>query len=135
MGTITQDLDLFRMPVTLHIETDGNPEEKQIEVVGASSEFAVDTLRQAAQRTRRNVGTASLTLHSSVNYMDSSGPHTLALPDQTLAVGQALNLQLGSAVQLPANSRLRQSVFQLRRRLQLPAAGHRKCGHHRQLRF
>ena len=31
------------MPVTLHIETDGNPEEKQIEVVGTSSEFSVDT--------------------------------------------------------------------------------------------
>ena len=42
-GTVTQDLDLFRMPVTLHIETDGNPEEKQIEVVGTSSEFSVDT--------------------------------------------------------------------------------------------
>ena len=50
----------------------------------------------------RNIGTASLTLHSSVNYMDSSGPHTLALPDQALAAGQALNLQLNSVVQLPA---------------------------------
>jgi len=43
MGTITQDLDLFRMPVTLHIETNGNPEEKQVEVVGTSSDFSVDT--------------------------------------------------------------------------------------------
>lgn len=43
MGTVNQDLDLFRMPVTLHIETDGNPEDKQIEVVGTSSEFSVDT--------------------------------------------------------------------------------------------
>ena len=43
MGTITQDLELFRMPVTLHIETDGNPEDKDIEVVGTSSEFSVDT--------------------------------------------------------------------------------------------
>jgi tetratricopeptide (TPR) repeat protein len=43
MGTVTQDLELFRMPVTLHIETDGNPEDKQIEVVGTSSEFSVDT--------------------------------------------------------------------------------------------
>jgi hypothetical protein len=50
----------------------------------------------------RNVGTASLTLHSSVNYMDGSGPHTLVLPDEVLAVGQALNLQPSSAVQLPA---------------------------------
>ena len=46
MGTISQDLDLFRMPVTLHIETNGNPEEKQVEVVGTSSEFSVDTFGQ-----------------------------------------------------------------------------------------
>ena len=43
MGKIAQDLDTFHMPVTLHIETEGNPEEKQIEVVGTSSEFSVDT--------------------------------------------------------------------------------------------
>ncbi len=43
MGTITQDLELFRMPVTLHIETEGNPEDKDIEVIGTSSEFTVDT--------------------------------------------------------------------------------------------
>ena len=30
------------MPV-LHIETDGNPEDKKVEVVGTSSEFSVDT--------------------------------------------------------------------------------------------
>ena len=46
MGKVTQDLDLFRMPVTLHIDTNGNPEEKQIEVVGTSSEFSVDTFGQ-----------------------------------------------------------------------------------------
>ena len=40
MGKISQDLDLFRMPVTLRVETEGNPEEKTIEVVGTSSEFA-----------------------------------------------------------------------------------------------
>ena len=43
MGKITQDLDLFRMPVVLRVETEGNPEEKVIEVVGTSSEFAVET--------------------------------------------------------------------------------------------
>jgi tetratricopeptide (TPR) repeat protein len=43
MGKVTQDLDTFRMPVTLRIETEGNPEEKQVEVVGTSSEFSVDT--------------------------------------------------------------------------------------------
>jgi len=43
MGKISQDLDTFRMPVTLKIETEGNPEEKRIEVVGTSSEFIVET--------------------------------------------------------------------------------------------
>lgn len=43
MGKIAQDLDTFRMPVTLRIETEGNPEEKRVEVVGTSSEFSVDT--------------------------------------------------------------------------------------------
>jgi aminopeptidase N len=43
MGKVAQDLDTFRMPVTLHVETEGNPEEKTIEVVGTSSEFAMET--------------------------------------------------------------------------------------------
>ncbi len=42
-GKISQDLDTFRMPVDLHIETEGNPENKRIEVMGTSSEFSVDT--------------------------------------------------------------------------------------------
>jgi len=33
----------FACPWTLHIETNGNPEEKQVEVVGTSSDFSVDT--------------------------------------------------------------------------------------------
>jgi tetratricopeptide (TPR) repeat protein len=43
MGKISQDLDTFRMPVDLRIETEGKPEEKRVEVVGTSSEFSVDT--------------------------------------------------------------------------------------------
>jgi tetratricopeptide (TPR) repeat protein len=43
VGKVAQDLDTFRMPVLLRIETEGNPEEKRIEVVGTSSEFSVDT--------------------------------------------------------------------------------------------
>ncbi len=43
MGKVSQDLDLFRMPVDLRIETEGNPEEKRIEVSGTSSEFTVET--------------------------------------------------------------------------------------------
>ncbi|HML15518.1 MAG TPA: M1 family aminopeptidase [Bryobacteraceae bacterium] len=43
MGKITQDMDTFRMPITMRIETEGNPEEKKVEVVGTSSEFAIET--------------------------------------------------------------------------------------------
>jgi hypothetical protein len=43
MGKIAQDLDTFRMPVDLKIETEGNPETQKVEVVGTSSEFSVDT--------------------------------------------------------------------------------------------
>lgn len=43
MGKVAQDLDTFRMPVELKIETEGNPENKKVEVVGTSSEFSVDT--------------------------------------------------------------------------------------------
>jgi aminopeptidase N len=43
MGKIAQDLDTFRMPVDLKIETEGNPEEKRVEVAGTSSEFLVET--------------------------------------------------------------------------------------------
>jgi tetratricopeptide (TPR) repeat protein len=43
VGQITQDLDLFRMPVELKIDTDGKTEEKRIDVVGTDSAFSVDT--------------------------------------------------------------------------------------------
>ena len=43
VGKINQDLDTFRMPVELKIETEGNPEDKRVEVTGTSSEFSVDT--------------------------------------------------------------------------------------------
>ena len=42
-GKVTQDMDTFRMPIELKIETEGNPEQKRVEVIGSSSEFSVDT--------------------------------------------------------------------------------------------
>ena len=42
-GEISQDLDLFRMPVDLKIDTDGKTENKKIEVVGTNSPFAIET--------------------------------------------------------------------------------------------
>jgi tetratricopeptide (TPR) repeat protein len=42
-GTVKQDLDTFRSPIELLVETEGKPEMKTIEVVGAESEFSVTT--------------------------------------------------------------------------------------------
>jgi hypothetical protein len=43
IGFINQDLDLFRMPVDLRVETDGKTENQKIDVVGTDSQFVVDT--------------------------------------------------------------------------------------------
>src|SRR6204780_4543249 len=43
VGEIAQDLDLFRMPVDLRIDTDGKTEDKKLEVVGTNSTFAIET--------------------------------------------------------------------------------------------
>jgi tetratricopeptide (TPR) repeat protein len=42
-GEIAQDLDLFRMPVDLRIDTDGRTENKRLEVVGTNSAFSIET--------------------------------------------------------------------------------------------
>jgi hypothetical protein len=43
VGEISQDLDLFRMPVELRIDTDGKTETKRIEVIGTNSPYVVET--------------------------------------------------------------------------------------------
>jgi hypothetical protein len=43
IGEINQDLDLFRMPVELRIETEGKTEVQKINVVGTDTQYVVDT--------------------------------------------------------------------------------------------
>ena len=43
IGEVQQDLDLFRMPVELRVETDGRTEIKKVDVVGSNSQFVIDT--------------------------------------------------------------------------------------------
>ena len=42
-GSISQDLDLFRMPVELRIETDGRTETRRVDVSGQESPYSVET--------------------------------------------------------------------------------------------
>jgi hypothetical protein len=43
IGEINQDLDLFRMPVELRIETDGKTVNQRVDVVGTDTQYVVDT--------------------------------------------------------------------------------------------
>jgi hypothetical protein len=43
VGQVQQDLDLFRMPVQLKIDTDGKTEDKTIDVVGTDSTYTIET--------------------------------------------------------------------------------------------
>ena len=43
VGKIHQDLDTFRMPVEVKVDTEGNPETKKILVTGTTSDFNFDT--------------------------------------------------------------------------------------------
>jgi Peptidase family M1 domain/Tetratricopeptide repeat len=43
IGEINQDLDLFRMPVQLVVETDGKTVDQKVDVVGTDSHYVVDT--------------------------------------------------------------------------------------------
>ena len=43
IGSVSQDLDLFRMPVELRIETDGKTEIRRVDVSGTDSQYSVET--------------------------------------------------------------------------------------------
>jgi len=43
IGQVQQDLDLFRMPVDLRVETDGKTENQKVDVVGTDTQYVVDT--------------------------------------------------------------------------------------------
>jgi hypothetical protein len=43
VGEVTQDLDLFRMPLEVKVDTDGQTEMKRIDVVGTESAFSIET--------------------------------------------------------------------------------------------
>jgi aminopeptidase N len=43
VGKVQQDLDTFRMPVEVRVDTEGNPETKKILVSGTTSAFEIDT--------------------------------------------------------------------------------------------
>jgi hypothetical protein len=49
VGSISQDLDLFRMPIELRIETDGKTEIRRVDVSGTNSQYSVETFGRPRQ--------------------------------------------------------------------------------------
>jgi hypothetical protein len=43
VGSVSQDLDLFSMPVELRIETEGKPEQRRVDLSGTESRYSVET--------------------------------------------------------------------------------------------
>ena len=43
VGSVSQDLDLFRMPVDLKVETDGKTETRKIDISGTDSAYTIET--------------------------------------------------------------------------------------------
>ena len=43
VGSVTDDLDLFKMPVELRIETEGKTEDRRVDLSGADSSYTVET--------------------------------------------------------------------------------------------
>jgi tetratricopeptide (TPR) repeat protein len=124
-GEISQDLDLFRMPVDLRIDTDGKTEDKRIEVVGTNSPFTVETFgrprRIAVDPDHRVLTNSSdVKLRSSIlrgQAMQQQGDLTGAL----LEFNKALDLNKNSSL---AHYRIAE-IFFLQRNYQSSANSYR----------
>lgn len=127
VGQITQDLDLFRMPVELKIDTDGKTEEKRIDVVGTDSAFTVDTFG----RPRR------ITLDPNNNLLKNSSDIKLrAAIQRGVGLVQQGDLagalgEFNKALEINKNSSLAHyriaEVFFLQHNYQASANGYRDC--------
>jgi hypothetical protein len=125
-GEISQDLDLFRMPVDLRIDTDGKTENKRVEVVGTTSAFSIETFgrpRRIAVDPDHHVLTNSsdVKLRASIlrgQAMQQQGDLTGAL----LEFNKALDLNKNSSL---AHYRIAE-VFFLQRNYQSSANAYRE---------
>jgi len=125
-GEISQDLDLFRMPVDLRIDTDGKTENQRVEVVGTNSPFSIETFgrprRIAVDPDHRVLTNSSdVKLRASIlrgQAMQQQGDLTSAL----LEFNKALDLNKNSSL---AHYRIAE-VFFLQRNYQSSANAYRE---------
>jgi hypothetical protein len=127
VGAISQDLDLFRMPVDLKIDTDGRTEDKRIEVVGTDSPFSVETFgrpRRIAIDPENRVLTNSKDVKLRSSILRGQG-----LTQQGDLAGALL--EFNKALQVNKNSSLAHyriaEVFFLQKNYQASANAYREC--------
>jgi tetratricopeptide (TPR) repeat protein len=126
-GEISQDLDLFRMPVDIRIDTDGKTENKRIDVVGTTSPFTIETFgrpRRISVDPDHHVLTNSsdVKLRASIlrgQAMQQQGDLSGALTEYN----KALDLNKNSSL---AHYRIAE-VFFLQRNYQSSANAYREC--------
>lgn len=127
VGSLSQDLDLFAMPVELRIETEGKTVNRRVDLAGNSAEYSIET---AEQPTRIQVdpddwilkSTPELTLKTDVLL----GQEALALGDAAGAIAayqRALGVDRGSSL---ANYRLAE-VYNSEKNYQAAANSFRDC--------
>src|SRR6266496_395651 len=127
VGAITQDLDLFRMPVDLKIDTDGKTEERRIEVVGTDSPFTIETFGRPRRivvdpDNRVLTNSADIKLRSSIlrgQGLIQQGDLAGALSEFNKALEVNKNSSLG-------HYRIAE-VFYLQRNYQAAANAYREC--------
>jgi tetratricopeptide (TPR) repeat protein len=88
-GTIKQDLDTFRMPVEILVETDGKPEIKKVDVVGPETNFSVSAFGKP-KTTKIDPGQRILRISDEirVSIFIAKGDELRKLGEPTDAIGQ-----------------------------------------------
>jgi hypothetical protein len=127
IGTVSQDLDLFSMPIELRIETEGKTEDRRIDISGSEAQYSIETF---GRPTKIVLDPDNWLLKStpdlSVRVDVLLGQQALALGDLSGAIAEyqkALAVDRGSSL---ANYRLAE-VYLAQKNYQAAANSFRDC--------
>jgi tetratricopeptide (TPR) repeat protein len=127
IGSVSQDLDVFSMPVELRIETEGKTEDRRVDLSGSESHYTIDTVgRPRKIILDPNNWLLKSTPELSVRTAVLLGQQDLAQGDLTGAIAayqKALTFNRGSSL---ANYRLAEIYF-MQKNYQAAANSFRDC--------
>jgi aminopeptidase N len=127
VGAVSQDLDLFSMPVELRIETEGKTVDRRVDVSGDATQYSIDTVRRPIKITLDpNNWLLKSTPELEIRTDILLGQQALAQGDQAAAIAayeKALAVDRGSSL---ANYRLAE-VYLAQKNFQAAANSFRDC--------